>query len=340
MGHIVRLAEQPKEKATANYINMARHCEQLTKVGFPCGNRAMKDKTYCYQHRALCHKKKTKRKRPTNGHEVKQISQFLAKGGSGCVYKPPLTCFEEELNQKYGGNSRYVMKMMTEKSAVTELKFAKILQTIDPTQDYFLYIVPDEICHTITPLAELKTKCDMINEDFRGYVMKDGGDSLSSLESKRPMRITLYAVIKWLRKLLGAILLLQRVHIVHQDVRNDNITIDEEGEARIIDFGIALVWDEIDPSSEEAFYYSKEALSEVMNTSVDIHTYDLIMLAQRFNAIFKKNAALFSATNRKLASELKALLDQMLNNPADTLTVRQAYEEADRLATLIPPVPK
>lgn len=171
---------------------------------------------------------------------VSPVINFIGAGAYGCTYRPPLPCTDVSLNNKYGNND-YIMKLIDPESAKVELKMSKLLYSIDPEQKYFLYLIPKDNCKITVPIKELKgiKKCNIVESNFEGYMMKYGGTDLQKIIQTQPERITLYNVIKWLHKLIRAVQLLQSIHIIHYDIKGPNITIDDDNNVYLIDFGIS-----------------------------------------------------------------------------------------------------
>ena len=166
----------------------------------------------------------------------------VGKGTFGCAYYPPLTCKNHTMDVKYG-NNKYIMKVMDDESAYIESKISNILKRIDPYQEHFLYVIPNEVCQLAIPLDRLITNCEIIKPGYKGYFMKYGGPTLHDIALKEPHLITLESTIMWLYQLLIGVKLLQSANIIHYDIKMNNITINSLGYACFIDFGISFIAD-------------------------------------------------------------------------------------------------
>jgi serine/threonine protein kinase len=72
------------------------------------------------------------------------------------------------------------------------------------------------------------------------YVMREyPGETLAqTFEQQGPMELARWPALA--RDLIGAIGLLHRRNIVHRDIKPDNVLIDDNGELRVLDFGLAF----------------------------------------------------------------------------------------------------
>jgi serine/threonine protein kinase len=180
--------------------------------------------------------------------EVKEKINLIGQGTFGCSYHPPLSCKEEELNNKYG-NDKYIMKIATKEDIQDDIKISPLLQKIDPIQQYFLYVIPEK-CSLKIPIEYLKDKCIIVQKNpdkqFNGYFIKYGGITLQQYIKKYPEKITINRVWGWLIKLIYSISLLQKHQICHLDIKADNIVIDDLDNIYLIDFGLTVqITDEV-----------------------------------------------------------------------------------------------
>ena len=181
------------------------------------------------------------------------VSTFISNGSYGCVYRKPLECKEDSINMKYG-NPNYMMKLMDKYSAEIELKYGRLLKSVDPLQQYFLYVLP-HLCTVKQPLSSLKTDCTILKsmEDPKGYIMKYGGITLNEyIEDDRSDRINITLIWNWFNKMIKALVLLRIINMIHFDIKEDNLVIDENGDIFIIDFGLSTIGDHI--PSHNTFY--------------------------------------------------------------------------------------
>jgi len=157
----------------------------------------------------------------------------LGFGVESCIFYPPFPCQEAYLNTQYV-NDNYVQKFS--RRPERELKWIPILSAIDPLQKYFVYPLPDK-CTPRVSITELKKSCDKIrtDESFIYFMPHVVGNTLQE-EFNRPY-IDPYNIIFWFIKLLTAIQLLQKHHLMHGDLHPQNILIDASLNPKVIDYG-------------------------------------------------------------------------------------------------------
>lgn len=169
-----------------------------------------------------------------------ETPELIGQGSYGCVYRKPIRCKNgTEINEKYGSPA-YLMKLATEEGVEKELVVSKLLQKIDPTQKYSLYFLTDG-CEIDAPSIPTKG-CKIYSKHMRGYIMKYGGVNLKEYILTHPHDITIDLVWRWLNKLIKGLVLFKKLSLIHQDIKPQNIVVNEEKDIFFIDFGLSYVF--------------------------------------------------------------------------------------------------
>jgi serine/threonine protein kinase len=189
--------------------------------------------------------------------------KLLGAGSYGCVYKPPLKCKNiRKLEDIYGKMDNNVLKIVDKSSMDEELELSDLLYEIDPTQEYFIYNLPDvcQIDMNDNDNIDALDNCPLshLNNPI-GLIQKYGGQSLFDYFKENP-NISLSKLIQWLYKLLIAVLKLLSIDYVHFDIRDDNILIDRKENVSIIDFGLTY-------SLDDLINFTDDVLSEFIASS-------------------------------------------------------------------------
>lgn len=164
---------------------------------------------------------------------MSRVSKLLGAGDFGCVYHPPL-CFST-------GDPNYLVgKVATSDDVKTELAVSAIIHQCKQCEKYFGVLTGDSCTPLLTEevLAECKGIRNKPKELVKSYSSKYLGKSLSDYDFGTTTIDWLYAQFI---HLLEALLLLQKMHILHADIKADNILVDDHGHCRIIDFGLAAI---------------------------------------------------------------------------------------------------
>ena len=189
------------------------------------------------------------------------MSHFIGQGKHGCLFSPPFQPTEGSFVPVPDVAPSLVSEASLGKIFTSETYFKKELElaervaSIDPRQHWFIYPVASSTA-TLSAVAHLTSdECNALNSllkkktkrsaDVPIYqlVMPFGGKTVLELcekavasRTKLPASWALNVVHKCL---LGVQHLLE-AGFVHQDIKADNIVIDESGNAKLIDFGLMV----------------------------------------------------------------------------------------------------
>lgn len=227
-------------------------------------------------------------------------SELIGSGTYGCLYYPPLSCKEKELNEKYG-NKDYALKVSTEEGIRDDLKLSPVLQKIDPLQQYFLYIIPKK-CSLDIPKDYLMNKCIVVQKEpdkkYVGHFIKYGGIALNEYLNKYPKKITINRIWKWLIKLIYAVSLLQKERIFHGDIKINNIIIDDLDNIYLIDFGLSTIVDKLFIDFSGDFKYN------FIQTFYSIYPYFWNVLKGTETQLEEEYEDRFTENNEKFINEI------------------------------------
>ena len=216
--------------------------------------------------------------------------------GNGCYINPPLNCKNPQLNIKYknvlpNGKYKYGIKIidpLISDQIKNELKIARILYTIDPTQEYFIYLIPEDECHIIeNQYVKNAEACNEIKSKTIGYFVRDTGIIFKSfLDDPKNYGVdkTINSIsyfIGLIIHLLTALKILFENDLLYNDWHHyDNIMFDEsEGKPKFIDFGLTC--------SITGAYKHELALKEYKKMPID--KIDEEKIKQIVDAEFLKN---------------------------------------------------
>jgi len=183
----------------------------------------------------------------------------IASGGFGCVFLPPLKC--KGSDRPVG---KVVSKLLTTKNAEKEFDEAKEIQSMLQTNlslDTYnrYYIFPEKLCEpdalTKADLENFEQKCksltkrgissDNINtnlDSVRIIELTDGGSDLSKAIKGMKTNDDLSKMNKIIIDLLvNAIVPMNRLGILHFDLKSANILMDDTSQLRIIDWGLSVI---------------------------------------------------------------------------------------------------
>jgi len=160
----------------------------------------------------------------------------LGKGTYGCAYQPPVCTSAFDT----GDPAYLVGKIATPDGVKKELAVSKILTQCPACANYFGILTGNSCDPAIT--SKLKKECPIVEEEpdiVKSYSSKYGGVSLSTYVKNNT--ITMDWIYDQYTHLLEGLVILKGYGILHRDIKQDNILVDDKGVCRIIDFGISLI---------------------------------------------------------------------------------------------------
>ena len=185
---------------------------------------------------------------------MKDGGKVIASGGYGCIFKPALKCKNDDNNYDNG-----ISKLMTTKNTKIEYKeiqkFLKYLKRIPNYEKYF--IVPYTICdpqplseedkeyfnNKCKPLVDKNINSNNINRNLQKVKLLQlpyGGinieKTISEINSVKEIKKLNKKLINLLKH---GIITMNSLHIYHSDVKGENILYGDDGELRIIDWGLS-----------------------------------------------------------------------------------------------------
>ena len=204
--------------------------------------------------------KKGERNKTHKTHKTRG-GRAIDAGSYGCVFNPALKCTDKSIPY----NPNYISKLMFKKDASSELnemkKIKNYIKSIPDNEKYFLVsgtytCKPD----TITQKEDLKTfdeKCGLFTKrDIDSYNvnnnldklelinMPNGGLSIENfilklidMPDKYPTFVRLNNAL--IQLLLNGIIPINKLGVNHFDVKSGNILFSPDGNARLIDWGLA-----------------------------------------------------------------------------------------------------
>jgi hypothetical protein len=183
----------------------------------------------------------------------------IASGGFGCVFLPPLKC--KGVARPTG---KIVSKLLTTNNALDEFQEAEEIQTIlktnlslDTYNRYFIF--PEKLCEpealTKDDLVNFEKKCknltkagitsSNINQKLYSVgilELVNGGSDLATIIKGMKTMTDLSKLNKNIIELLtNAIVPMNRLGILHFDLKSPNILADDDSQLRIIDWGLSVI---------------------------------------------------------------------------------------------------
>ena len=182
----------------------------------------------------------------------RERTKLLSQGAQGCVFAPALPCAGPVTRlraARAGPIGLSITKVFGRTDAYRhEWGVAAAIAAIDPGQQRFLY--PTETCQVARATVERATQeCKLLATTRRRRLpsmrLRNGGRSFSRWLGARERPPTDVELVALLLPCFEALQLLARARIVHQDIKANNLVIDDLGAVRLIDFGLHTRFDEL-----------------------------------------------------------------------------------------------
>lgn len=166
--------------------------------------------------------------------------KLLDEGMYGCIFTPPLECktktkktlIEDPDNPPIG-------KLILKSAAENEYSISKVIRQIPLWKNYF--IVSESICEPSTIQKDKQlSECDVLEDNklsnFRILTMPYGGTALNIYR----FNISTFEFTDFIIHLIECGAILNLFGIVHRDIHQGNILVDDEQVPRIIDFNLSI----------------------------------------------------------------------------------------------------
>lgn len=168
-------------------------------------------------------------------------SHVIGQGTYGCAVRPKARC-KKSMTQ----NTRKVGKLVSLRDADIELRVGALVKGIPDWEKYYIVQEKDDCdAENMQHIRrEYHDECKIFQKNKTGNIIQIvstyGGKTLIS---SHPMSGFNY--LESFRHILEGVDRLQDQGICHHDLKDNNITVDENGTLRIIDFGAAFMGDNV-----------------------------------------------------------------------------------------------
>jgi serine/threonine protein kinase len=164
--------------------------------------------------------------------------KLFDEGMYGCIFTPPLEC-KDATKQIALDEDEQITKLILTESAKLEYSIGTSIRQIPLWKNYF--IVSESICEP-APIQKDKdlSKCPILQDhplkDFRILTMPYGGLPLSVYR----INLSSFNFMEFVIHFIEAGAILNIFGIVHRDIHQGNILVDDEQVPRLIDFNLAI----------------------------------------------------------------------------------------------------
>ena len=187
--------------------------------------------------------------------------KVLAAGKHGCIFDRPLPMMNNEserMPKVHVKLPKLLGKLFNADAGFEkEWELAKRIAVLDKKQEYFVYAIEKGTCN-VDELKKHGSECAFLQNPKKAVygqlIIPDGGVSLEAYISDRKKQLSYADGLRLLMPCFKGIQRLTRASWLHQDLHPGNIVVDDNGRARIIDFGLMV-------NSDDAFDKKKNPYS-------------------------------------------------------------------------------
>ena len=175
----------------------------------------------------------------TADNAVMDGGKLFDEGMYGCIFTPPLKCKDDK--KQYNESNNSLSKLIIKEYANKEWSIMAKIKKIPLWKNYFIVsesppcvpapIQKDKDLALCSPLAESKLS------DFRILTMPYGGTPLTSYR----VQLSNFDFMGFIVHFIEAGALLNLFGIVHRDIHQGNILVDNEQVPRIIDYNLSIL---------------------------------------------------------------------------------------------------
>lgn len=240
---------------------------------------------------------------------IQQQPKIISQGTYGCIFRPGFDCKGKTIKTK-----KYITKVQRKADiSQKETEISEIIKTIPHYDDYFAPIL--ESCDI--DIAKIESneikKCEFIEpstqpKKYKTNKIKYIGEktleeyifSLFANKSSKK-RKNLEKLITTHVKILTSLNKMSSYGLVHNDIKENNIVCERNGNPILIDFGLSINVNRIEPSSANTpelriANYKKQDTFFLYDTTYDYWCIDICALSYMFNELGGKDGSWKDAT--------------------------------------------
>lgn len=189
-------------------------------------------------------------------------TKLLGMGTYGCGFSPALECSDKK-GREWTRKKTIGKIFFRAADAEKELEYANHARRLDPEQRFFLY--PSDICSVSQSTYQRQgdKRCRVPKtDDLKQLLLTNGGKSLHDfLDKRRGKSLSRGEVLRLVQRLFTAVDVLSKGGVVHQDIKPQNVVLNNKDGIKIIDWGLSRTRDEMfDPERNVMFHDQDELL--------------------------------------------------------------------------------
>jgi serine/threonine protein kinase len=192
-------------------------------------------------------------------------SKLLSQGGFGCIYYPGIKC-----NGKPQDNKNVVSKLQkNDESTKNEINIGEIIMGIEDYQLYFLPVIGSCPINLGSINKSLLEQCDTVNKDKykdnneQKYILmeipyvKNKSFYTILIDMYSSKKHIIVGLIENFSYLLDSINILLKKHIVHFDIKSENILYNQNTHLPLIlDFGVSINMNKFNYKKIDTHFYT------------------------------------------------------------------------------------